>query len=38
MQARLASVARELEVEKARGKSMQVKEDEQASVIIDLRR
>ena len=38
IQAKLGSITRELELEKARTKSMQAKEDEHAGVIIDLRR
>jgi hypothetical protein len=38
MQAKLGSITRELELERARTKSMQTKEDEHAGVIIDLRR
>jgi hypothetical protein len=38
MQAKLGSITRELELERARTKSMQTKEDEHTGVIIDLRR
>ena len=38
MQAKCASVTRELELERARSKNLQAKDDEQAGTIIDLRR